>query len=179
MITYVLILLLGLVGGAVAAASLRPDNFTVSRSATIGAPASVVFEAISDFRRWEEWSPWANLDPSAKRAFDGVQGAVGSSFEWAGNAKIGAGKMTLLELARDEMLRIRLDFQRPMRARNLVTFALSPAGEGTRLVWSMSGKRDIYGKLLSLLVDLDKICGRDFERGFANLKSLLEPRQAA
>ncbi|WP_162009706.1 SRPBCC family protein [Methylocystis heyeri] len=179
MLTYVLLLLLGLIGGVVAAASLRPDSFSISRNSIIDAPAADVFESIGDFHKWEEWSPWAKLDPNAKRIFDGVPGVVGSSFEWAGNAKLGAGRMTLLESVRDEMLRMRLTLKRPIKATTLVTFALSPEGAGTRLVWSMSGKHDIFGKLFALFVDPDKFCGKDFERGLANLKKLVETRQAA
>lgn len=179
MVTYVLILLLGLIGGVVAAASLRPENFSISRSAIIDAPASAVFERISDFRNWEGWSPWAKFDPDAVKNFDGPPGAVGSSFEWSGAAKIGAGKMTILECVRDEMLRLRLNLKRPIKAVNLATFALSPAGEGTKVVWTMSGKNDFFGKLFGLFVDMDKMIGKDFEQGLANLKTLLEIPQAA
>jgi uncharacterized protein YndB with AHSA1/START domain len=179
MLTYVLLLLLGLIGGVVAAASLRPDNFAISRSAIIDAPAPAIFNLIGDFHQWDAWSPWAKLDPQAKKHFDGFSGAVGSSFEWAGNARIRAGKLTVLECVRDEMLRMRLNFERPPKAAHLVTFVLSPAGEGTKVVWSMSGKNDFFGKLVGLFADMDKSRGEEFEQGLSNLKALLEIREAA
>jgi hypothetical protein len=176
MLTYALLLLLGLLGGVIAVASLRPEAFRVSRSAIVGAPASAVFEEIADFRKWESWSPWAKLDPNVKNSFDGSPGAVGSSFEWSGNSKVGAGKMTLLECVKEEMLRIRLNFERPMKAENLVTFALSAAGESTKVTWSMSGKNNFIAKLFGLFMNVEKMCGNDFEKGLANLKTLLEER---
>ncbi len=177
--TYVLLLILAALGGVIALASLRPEAFSVSRSAVIEAPASAVFEKVSDFKQWEAWSPWAKLDPNVKNSFEGPPAAVGSSFEWAGNAKVGAGKMTILECVRDEMLRIRLNFERPMKASNLATFALAPAGEGTKVTWSMSGKNSFVAKLFGLFVNVERMVGTDFEKGLNNLKALLEARPAA
>src|SRR5260370_305124 len=51
--------------------ALQPSEMRVTRSATILAPPSVVFAKVNDFHNWEEWSPWAKLDPAAKNSFDG------------------------------------------------------------------------------------------------------------
>ena len=173
------LLIVAALGGVVALASLRPNAFSVSRSAVIDAPADSIFAKLADFRAWKDWSPWATLDPNAKKSFEGPESGVGSSFAWSGNRKVGAGKMTIVESVRDELLRLKLEFERPMRATNAASFELKPEGAGTRLTWTMKGKNDFQAKLFSLFVNCDKLIGGDFERGLANLKALVEDKSAA
>jgi hypothetical protein len=50
-----------------------------------------VFERIVDFRRWQAWSPWEELDPNLWRDYSGAESGVGAIYEWAGNRKAGSG----------------------------------------------------------------------------------------
>jgi len=68
---------------------MQPSEFRIQRSATIAAPAPVVFAQVNDFHNWEAWSPWAKLDPSVKNSFEGAPAGTGASFAWAGNSKVG------------------------------------------------------------------------------------------
>jgi len=173
------LLIVAALGGVIALASLRPNTFSVSRSAVIAAPAESVFARLVDLHAWKEWSPWARLDPNATESFEGPESGVGSSFAWSGNRKVGAGKMTIMECVKDELLRLKLEFQRPMRATNAASFELKPEGDATRLVWTMKGKNDFQAKLFSLFVNCEKLVGSDFEKGLANLKALVEEKSAA
>jgi len=173
------LLIVAALGGVIALASLKPNAFSVSRSAVIDAPADSIFSKLADFRAWKDWSPWAKLDSNAKESFDGPESGVGSSFAWSGNRKVGAGKMTILECVKDELLRIKLEFERPMRATNAASFELKPEGDATRLTWTMKGKNDFHAKLFSLFVNCEKLVGGDFEKGLANLKALVEEKSAA
>ena len=89
------LLIVAALGSVVALASLKPNAFSVSRSAVMNAPANSVFAKLADFRASKSWSPWAKLDPNAKENFEGPESGVGSSFAWSGNRKVGAGKMTM------------------------------------------------------------------------------------
>jgi hypothetical protein len=44
-------------------AAMKPDQFRVSRSAAIKAPADKIFPLINDFKAWTAWSPYENKDP--------------------------------------------------------------------------------------------------------------------
>ncbi len=176
--TTLLLLFVALLGGFVALAALRPDAFRVSRSAVINAPAQAIFAQIVDFRNWRAWSPWAERDRSAKNSFDGPNSGVGASFAWDVDSKVGAGKMTILECVRDERLRIRLEFLWPVRAVSMANFNLSPAQGGTQIVWSLEGKNNFFAKAFSLFVDCEKMTGKDFETGLANLRALVEAAAA-
>ena len=63
----------------------RPDTFRVERSASIAAPADVVYARIASFRAWESWSPWEKLDPELQRTYGGSDRGVGASYAWKGN----------------------------------------------------------------------------------------------
>ncbi|MBA2558752.1 MAG: SRPBCC family protein, partial [Propionibacteriales bacterium] len=42
---------------------MADDTYTVQRSATIDAPQARIYEQISDFHNWPNWSPWEDIDP--------------------------------------------------------------------------------------------------------------------
>jgi uncharacterized protein YndB with AHSA1/START domain len=170
----VLLALASLVAVFLIVAATRPDTFRYERRATIAASPAAVFGFINDPRRFQDWSPWAKLDPQCKIVFTGPASGVGSAFAWEGNNKVGAGSMTCLTSRPAELLEFRLEFLRPMKATNTARFALQPDGGGTTVVWSMDGKNNLVGKVFGLLVDCDKMIGKDFEKGLASLKTLAE-----
>ena len=75
------------------------DNktFKVERSIAIAAPPDRIFEAIADFHRWTDWSPWEGLDPNLQRTYSGAEEGVGAIYEWAGTRKVGKGRMEITE----------------------------------------------------------------------------------
>lgn len=152
----------------------RPDSFKVERSATIDAPADVVYSQVASFRKWEAWSPWAKLDPEQKSTYDGPDAAVGSSLAWSGNDKVGKGKMTISEAKPGEHLGIDLEFFEPWAAKNETDFHLTSAGDRTTITWTMTGHNDFMGKAMSMFMDVDQMIGSDFEKGLASMKTVAE-----
>ena len=43
------------------------------------------------------WSPWAKIDPAAKITFEGPPAGTGAGYTWAGNNKVGEGRMTITD----------------------------------------------------------------------------------
>src|SRR5688500_14562051 len=78
-------------------AAFQSPTFRVSRSATISTPPEVVFAHVNDLHKWEEWSPWAKLDPAMKQVYEGAEAGVGSSYTWSGNNEVGEGRNTITE----------------------------------------------------------------------------------
>jgi len=152
--------------------ALQPSTGTVTRSATITAPPATVFQYINDLHKWQDWSPWAKLDPNAKTTFEGPQSGVGAAFGWAGNSEIGEGKMTIVESKPDEHGKMDLDFQKPFAGKNVVEFELKPEGAGTNVTWSMTGKRHFFARAMCIIFNGDKMVGNMFEKGLANLGKL-------
>jgi hypothetical protein len=157
----------------------RPATYRISRSATIAAPAAVAYAQVADFHRWDAWSPWAKLDPGMQTSYAGTDGAVGSTYEWKGNDKVGEGRMTISEARPPASIAIRLEFLKPWKSTSSTRFELAPVASGTRITWTMDGENDFMGKAFSVFTDLDKMIGSDFERGLANLKTVAESQADA
>jgi hypothetical protein len=140
----------------------------------ISAPAPVVFAQVNDLHRWENWSPWAKLDPNMKVAHEGPPAGKGAVYSWAGNSKVGEGRMTIIESRPNELVRINLEFIKPFAATNITEFTFKPEGNGTAVSWSMSGENNFLSKAVCLFMNMDKMVGGDFEKGLAALKSVSE-----
>jgi hypothetical protein len=155
--------------------AIQPDEFQVTRSATMAAAPTVVFAQVNDFHNWEGWSPWAKIDPNMKQRYEGQPGAIGSSLSWSGNSKVGEGTMTLTKFEVPELIQIQLDFEKPMKATNLTLFTFTPQGSGHTLVtWTMSGRQNFVQKAFCLLFNGKQMVGKDFEKGLAQMKSQAE-----
>lgn len=154
--------------------AIRPADFTITRNTTIAAPPGVVFGHINNLHQWEAWSPWAKLDPTMKQTYDGPPEGVGASHSWNGNNKVGEGKMTITESTPAERVALRLEFLRPMRAVNQSVFTLKPDAAGTVVTWTMTGTNGFMGKAFDMVMNMDRMLGKDFEKGLASLKAAAE-----
>jgi hypothetical protein len=170
----ILIGLAAIVVAFVAFVAMQPSEYRVARSATIAAPAPAVFAQVNDFHNWEGWSPWAKLDPNAKATFEGPNAGTGAVFNWSGNDKVGEGRMTLTESRPAELIRIKLDFVKPMEGTSIAEFAFAPQGDRTAVTWSMSGHNNFIARAICLFMNMDKMLGGEFEKGLANLKAVVE-----
>jgi hypothetical protein len=163
----VLVLFLGYV-------ATRPADFKIARSASIAAPPAKVHAVVNNLRKWNDWSPWAKMDPAMKTTYSGPESGVGAATAWAGNSQVGEGKMTITKSTPGQLVQMELVFLKPMAATNTVDFSLKPEGKGTQIEWSMTGRHNFVGKVFSTLMDMDKMVGADFEKGLATLKAMLE-----
>ena len=155
-------------------ATTKPDTFSVTRSASIKAPAEKIFAVINDFHRWTDWSPWEKLDPAMKRTQGGPASGKGATYAWEGNSKAGAGRMEIIESTPSSKVGIQLDFIKPFEGHNIAEFVLVPQGDTTNLTWTMHGPTPYISKLMQVFVSMDSLIGKDFEAGLANLKALAE-----
>lgn len=163
-----------LVAAVLLFAATRPDSFRVQRSTSIKAPPEKIFPLIADFHAWGAWSPWEKLDPTMKRTHSGAPSGKGAVYAWDGNNEVGAGRMEIAEVSAPSRLSIKLDFSRPMEGHNTAEFTLVPKGDGSEVTWAMFGPNPYLSKLIGLFLDMDKMIGKDFETGLANLKALAE-----
>ena len=155
-------------------AATRPDAFRVQRATSIKAPPEKIFALINNFHRWASWSPYENLDPPMKRTLSGPENAKGAVYEWEGNKKVGQGRMEIMESSPSSKITIKLDFLKPFEAHNTAEFTLDRQGDSTTVTWVMNGHQPYMFKVMSLFFSMDKMIGKDFEAGLANLKSITE-----
>lgn len=178
MLGYVLIAVVIVVAGLALVIARQPDSFRIERSLRVTAPADEVFAQVNDLHNWEQWSPWAKRDPAMRKVYEGPNAGVGAVYRWSGNKEVGEGSNTIVESRPAELIRMQLAFLKPFQASNEVLFRFVPEGEGTRVSWSMTGRNNFMSKAVHLAMDMDKMCGGDFELGLAQLKAVAEEQGA-
>ncbi len=148
---------------------IQPNEFKVQRSATIAAAPAVLFELVNDAKKFEQWNPWAKLDPNIKNTYSGPPSGVGAACSWSGNDEVGAGTSTIIESKPNELVRQKLEMTRPMASTCTVEFTFKPEGDKTIVTWKMFGPQPFVGKAMSLFIDCEKMCGDQFEKGLMEL----------
>jgi hypothetical protein len=178
-ILVVVAVLVLLIAGLLLFAATRPDAFRIQRSATIKAGPEKIYPHISDFHRWGAWSPWEKLDPALKRTYSGAPNGTGAVYEWDGNKQVGKGRMEIMEASPSSRIMIKLDFLKPFEAHNTAEFTLNGHNDGTNVTWAMNGRQPFMFKVMSLFFSMDKMIGKDFESGLANLRNIAESAPSA
>jgi uncharacterized protein YndB with AHSA1/START domain len=159
-------------------AARKPDIFRVQRATTVEAPPEKIFPLINDFHQWGTWSPYETKDPAMKRSYSGADSGRGAVSGWEGNKNVGSGRMEILDAAAPSKIVIKLDFFAPFEGHNTAEFTMLPQGDAsngtTKVTWLMHGPSPFIGKIMHVFIDMDRMCGKDFEIGLANLKRLTE-----
>jgi uncharacterized protein YndB with AHSA1/START domain len=168
------VVVLVIIGIILAIAAAKPNNFAVQRSTRIDAPPARIYPHIADFHRWAEWSPFERMDPAMKKTYSGAASGPGSAYEWEGNSKVGQGRMEITEASPPDTVTVKLDFLKPFEAHNMAKFTLVPVGSSTDVTWRMFGPSPFVTKVMGVFFNMEKMVGKDFERGLSSLKSVAE-----
>jgi len=158
-----------LIGGS---GLLCPATSHLERSTLIERPPAEVFATLDSFGRFNEWSPWFEMDPTAKYTYSGPASGVGARMAWVGNSAVGSGSQEIMESVPDSRIVNALDFG---GSQAKAAFKLAPHGNGTQVVWSFDSEHGynpinrLFGALL-----LERVVGNDYEKGLAKLKGVLE-----
>ena len=148
-------------------------SYVVVRKASINATPDRVHELINNFHHWASWSPWEDLDPGMTKKFTGPEHGVGATYSWSGNKKAGVGSMKVIS-STPEQIRIDLQFVKPMKSRTDTLFGIQSSGHGTEVSWTMSGEQKGLWGLIGRFYPMDRIVGKDFEKGLTRLKAVAE-----
>jgi len=154
-------------------AMFLPRSPVVSRSVDIAAPPAAVYAIVSDLRRFNEWSPWSELDPGMEITFTGPVDGVGQTMHWQSSVPAaGSGSQTITRLEPGREVETEIDFGD--RGTAGATMRIEPAGQGTRAVWGFT--TDLGFNPVSRYFGLmfDRWIGPDYEKGLARLKALAE-----
>lgn len=158
----------------VAVIAMRPADFRIERSTTINASPATVFTQINDFHNWGAWSPWDKIDPNLNRTYDGAPSGTGAIYHWVGNKQVGEGRMTITDCTQNELIVIRLEFIKPFSVTHTAEFRFRSEADQTVVTWIMLGTNNFLLKAFSLVMNMDKMIGNDFEKGLAQMKTIAE-----
>lgn len=148
-------------------------SFKVTRTAAIEADPALIHALVNDFHEWPAWSPWEGRDADMERTYSGAESGVGAHYAWKGNRKAGEGSMEIVG-STPEQVDVVLSFLKPFKATNDVTFRIVPADGGADVAWEMTGVQTGLMAVFGKLMPMDRLVGKDFEKGLAQLKTVAE-----
>ncbi|MDG5492554.1 SRPBCC family protein [Psychroserpens sp. SPM9] len=169
---YILFLLIILFIGASIYVAVQPNSFEVTRTKTINAPASVVYENVIDFKNWEAWSSWVEAKPETKITLAEQTRGIDGSYSW--EDEDGVGRMKTVDTKLNEIIVQEMQFGEFPKSD--VKWQLNPIEKGkTEVTWTISGKDlPFQVKAFSAFMGgMEKQIAPHFERGLEKLDSVL------
>lgn len=149
-----------------------PKQQIISCSKSIDAPASLIYQNISDYKQWQKWDPWAEVDPQQKRTMNGMPGTVGHNYAWSGNDQVGEGSMAITALEKDKSIDMELTFIKPWESIAQVNYSIEEKNGQSLVTWNMRTDYPLYYRLMSKF--MEGMLKKDFDKGLAKLKTLCE-----
>ena len=151
---------------------ILPETLSVERHVVIAAPPEKIFAVISNLRRFNDWSPWAAIDPKAVYKFEGPESGVGQKLTWtSSNPAVGNGAETVTAVVENQRVASVIEFAGKGMA--ALSMDLAPVDKGTGVTWSFNAP--IEGTLARWIVYFfpSNIEG-DLGKGLRQLKALVE-----
>ena len=160
----------------IAISFVLPSQLHVERSAITTASPEVVFNMVNNLKSYNTWMPWNQMDPNMTIVFGPTTSGKGAYYNWnSTNDEVGTGKLTISESKPNELVTTDIEFG-GMGTSN-AGFKISPEGNGSKVVWYIDNNYKeagflfgVAGKWMGTLGLMDKMMGKDFEAGLANLK---------
>ena len=153
----------------------KPDSFSLQRQISINALPADIYPWINNLKNMNQWNPWSTQDAKSVIVYEGPEEGPGAVYTWSGG-NMGQGKFQIVD-SNSTQINCRLLMIKPMAADNVVRFNLTPTSGPTTVSWSMSGKNGFINKLMHTVMNMDKMVGRDFDKGLVSLKSLVEQKK--
>lgn len=117
---------------------LAPKKMTLAESTTIAAPPNLVYNIVNDLKKWEEWSPWKDLDPEAINTYSEKTEGVGATWSWKGNAQVGEGTQKIIESKKGQSIKTELEFN-GFEGTSFSNWTFEPDGNKTKVTWDFDG----------------------------------------
>lgn len=163
-----LFVLIVTVGGAIYLASLD-GKYDVSRSCTINAPLSMTFNTVNEFKTWEEWGPWKEMDSTIVYSFPAITSGENGSYTWTGtDIKIGAMRNVSVTKNKEILQKIKMDDYEESD----IYWDFEAVEGGTKITWGMKGEMPFLVRWMAS--SMDKEIGSMYDRGFELLEEYLQ-----
>jgi len=150
---------------------ILPGSVRVERSAVIQAQPAAIFPLLNDFRKFNQWSPWAARDPEATYAYTGPDQGVGARMTWQ-SQQHGAGSQEIVTSVPSDTVATALDLGAMGTAK--AGYTLKAEGGATRVTWNLETNLPYNPAARWMGLMFDRWIGADYEAGLARLKSLAE-----
>ena len=167
-----LITLLALLVIWIILALFSPKGYNVSREITTEASLEKVWNQISTFEKWQNWSPWKINDSNLKSKYEGTSGSVGSMTSWVGDPQSGTGNMTITEVIPNSKLGYDLQFEEFPVSQGFIE--ITEENGISTISWNNKGDLPFFMRPVTFFGMFDNMMGPNFEVGLLIIKELSE-----
>lgn len=170
---YILLLSLILVIGVSIYIAVQPNSFKVTRTQTINAPQSVVYNNVIDFKNWDSWSSWGEENPEITITLGEKTKGVDGSYKWDDNGEL--GNMITTNTNPNTSITQEMQLDNFLKSDVNWTFEANDDGS-TDVTWSVSSENLPFKfKMWSALSGgMEKQIGSDYERSLEKLDSVAQ-----
>lgn len=150
-----------------------PTTYYVERSVVINASPAQIHTYVNDLKRWEEWEPWGETDPSVKVVPGLTSVGVGASQSW--ESENGDGQLTFTASDPNKGVNYSVLFDGQFASRAAIKYVAAENSAGTKVTWSLAGGEDapkVIGGYFALA--MDGMLGPMYEKGLGKLKKAVE-----
>ncbi|WP_055435871.1 SRPBCC family protein [Lacinutrix algicola] len=152
--------------------AVQPNEYSVTRTRTINAPAAVIYKNVNDFKNWKSWSSWVEKNPDIKITLSETTQGEGSIYTW--EDKDGIGTMKTIETNTNKSISQVMQYG-DFPSSN-VFWKFKPNADGsTDVTWNIEGK-DLpfaFKAFSAFMGGMEKQIGPEYERSLEKLDNLI------
>ncbi len=168
--------LLGIIALVLITGLFVNGKYDIEREVTINKPKQEVFDYVKLLKNQNNFSVWAQKDPSMKKDFTGVDGTVGCVSSWEStDPDVGAGEQKIIGIDEGNRIDYELHFLEPFESTDYAFMTTTAVNDSvTSVKWGFNGKMKYPMNLMMLFMDMEKMLAPDLQNGLNNLKGILE-----
>jgi hypothetical protein len=173
---FIVVLLVVIIIGVLILGLIAPKDFGVERTVAINAPKEVVAEQMLQYKNFKNWSPWQHMDSNMKSEIIGPELTAGTKYSWSGNDDVGSGEMVIKDIKGTE-LKYQMHFKEPWESEADGYWRVEDAGNGqSKAVWGFTTHSGFPWNGLMMVMGMEKMLAKDFDKGLNNLKAVSEKK---
>lgn len=152
-----------------------PSKVHLERSIMVNNTPDVPYDLINDLTKFNDWSPWYEIDTNATYTNSELKTGAGACIIWnSNNTELGNGKLTITESKPNELIVTKLEVEGwdPSSA----SYFFTKENKTTKIIWTMDSDMgyNIIGRWFGLF--MDDLIGKDYEKGLASIKKICEEK---
>ncbi|MES2132447.1 MAG: SRPBCC family protein [Bacteroidota bacterium] len=157
-------------------ALFQSNAYVISRNITINKSKEEVFDYIRHIKNMDHYNKWVMTDPGQKTTFTGVDGETGFIYAWdSQNKQAGKGEQEIKQIDPNNKIVLEVRFEKPFKGVSETYMTTETTGlNQTKVTSVFTGNKNYGMKLAHMLLNLEKVLGKDLDKTLQNLKQILE-----
>ena len=171
----ILFSILGLIALLLIVAAFVKRDINVTKEVIINKSRQDVFSYVKLLKNQDNFSKWASMDANMKKTYTGTDGTVGFVSSWVGNKDVGEGEQEILKIEEGNRIDYALRFFKPFKSNADCFISFEDAGTNqTKVKWGFKSRMPYPMNLMCVVMNMEEMCGKDFQIGLDNLKKVME-----